>query len=123
MTEYLYPWFESQLPPTGFLLPIKACHACWFYYLLADKASVTMDQPIHLQILEHGSDVSNLSKDYPLWTEPMYFQQARAVAMIYQLNSPTEFLAFWPQVTLEAARIGTPAPQFKYMNPIERKPS
>ena len=114
-----FPYFVSQVKSAGGLLTDDAaCHACWYYYVIAHDAYVKVGKGPESQTLVYDVDkVSADSKEMPLWMDKHYAQQARSVAMLYGLNSPDEMFAFWPVVMKEAMRLGMPNPEFEYMNP------
>ena len=95
------PLFMDQVEPRGRLLLNKACHACWFYYMLADKNRVKVGSGIEDQTITFDS-----GEQEPDWMNKRYHQIAQTVAMIYGLNSPEDFLPYFPVVEAEAQRLG-----------------
>ena len=103
MTEFnfTYPMFYEQIEPRGRLVLDKACHACWHYYMLADKNRVKVGRGIDDQII-----VIEEGEYAPDWMDKRYHQIAKTVAMIYGLESPEDFLPYFPLVEAEARRLG-----------------
>lgn len=104
-------WFKypDSTVPHGCLPHDKRAQACWYYYTIAHKAFENIGKGVDSQIgtLYEGE----------LWMDEQYWQQAKSVAMLYQLESPQEFLRFKLFVQQEAKRLGYPEPREEYMNP------
>lgn len=103
LTYFIYPALT--------LLPRdKRAYACWYFYTIAQKAKANIGDSIDDQILYEGN----------LWMDKRYEQQARAVATLYQLESPDEFAKFWNCVKDQAIELGLPEPSPEYMRPLKR---
>lgn len=104
------PTFPTHTTPYGWLPDDLRAHACWYYYLLADKAKAEADESD--QIVYEGEP----------WRYRHFVQIKRSVALIYGLESPDEMDKFWPYVMTEAASRGMPEPSDVYMfaSPIKR---
>lgn len=100
------PRFVDNIRPKGFLTDDPRAHACWYFYVLAQKQFEKVGDSTEDQfgILEGN-----------LWMDRHYVQTARTVAMIYGLESPDEFAKAWDEVGLEAARLGLPKPHPSYV--------
>lgn len=96
--------FPAHTVPDGHLPEDIRAQACWYYYLLAHSRWEKTDRGIDNQIVLEGER----------WLSPHYDRLAKTVAMIYGLESPSEFAKFWRYVEAEAARQGLPAPLSRY---------
>lgn len=94
--------------PNGHLPNDMRAQACWFFYLCAQLAKETIGDSTEHQVILEGD----------LWMDKRYEQQARTTAMIYGLESPEEFMKFWPYVKAEAKACGLPEPSPEYMRPL-----
>lgn len=103
-----YPTFPDLTHPNGYLPNDKRAQACWYFYTIAQKAKEDIGESTEDQIL--------LETDR--WMDPMYENQARSVALMYQLESPDEFLKFFGFVEKQALDMGLPRPSPKYMRPL-----
>jgi hypothetical protein len=92
--------FADQVEPKGRLVDEKGCHACWYYFMLAysNWKEVGTGPESQIIVVDEGLET-------PLWMEHRYHNIAKAVAMIYGLESPDDFLKFAPLVEKEAERI------------------
>ena len=105
--------FPDHTYPNGFLpAGEKGAQACWYYYVLAQKQKE--------KVGDSTEDQFGLLEDN-LWMDKRYEQTARTVAMIYQLESPDEFLKFMPYVEKEARANGLPVPAPEYTRPLKRR--
>jgi hypothetical protein len=109
--------FVDQMAPTGFLSKDDACHALWYYYILAENGRAAFAGGIENQIIEHETGMTAMDPGYGLWMDKHYSKQARSVAFLYGLESPEQMWPFWPNVALEANRLMMPAPRDEYKNP------
>lgn len=101
--------FVDHMPPEGFLVREMACHALWYYYIIALSARKIVGRGPEDQIIEYNAESSAVS-DMPLWHDKRYNAQFESVALLYGVN-PNSMKAFWPNVKLEIARLGlTPVP-------------
>ena len=105
---YEYETYPQITVPRGFLPDDKRAQACWFFYLMAQSAKESVGDGPSTQIIY----------DDELWMDKRYEQQARSVATIYQLESPSEFMKFWKYVEQQARDLGLPAPALEYMRPM-----
>lgn len=102
LTYFVYP---ALTHPHGFLPHDKRAQACWYFYTLAENA--------RQQIGDSTEDQFGLLEGH-LWMDKRYEEQALAVAMLYQLDSPSEFAKFWGFVEQQAQSMGYPAPKEEY---------
>lgn len=110
--EFQYPVFPDSTIPVGHLPRDKAAQACWYYYILAEKARTNVGKGPESQII-----VVETGRDGDVhWMDKHYSQQLLSLAQIYQVN-PQDILNYWPSVIREATRMGLPAPHSEYMNP------
>lgn len=99
--------FVDHLPPEGFLSREMACHALWYYYIIALSARRVVGKSIDDQTIEYDAESSAAP---PLWMDKRYNAQYESVAILYGV-SPQEMKAYWPNVKLEINRLGlTPVP-------------
>lgn len=110
-----YPMFVDQTQPVGWLTHDPACHACWWYYMLAMSHRAKAGKSIDDQIIEY-----EVGKSAPLWMDTYYGQQAKSIAMLYGLESPDQMFAHWSNVRLEARRLGMPDPADEIMMAKDR---
>lgn len=104
-----YFLFEEHTIPKGRLPNDKRAQACWYFYTLAQKQKEKVGDSIDDQFGLLETDE---------WMDKRYEQTARTVAMIYQLESPDDFLKFFGYVKQEAKRLGYPEPAPEYMRPL-----
>ncbi len=109
--------FIDQMAPEGFLTADDACHACWYYYIIAENGRAAYAGGAENQIIEHKTGLSAMDPEYGLWMDKHYSKQAKSVALLYGLESPEMMWRFWPNVGLEANRLSMPAPKDEYKNP------
>lgn len=109
LIRYEFPVFPDQQEPRGHLTEDVRSHACWYFFVLAEKQRCLVGKSIDDQfgILDGN-----------LWMDTQYVQTARTVATIYGLKDPSEFMQFWPMVTAEALRLGMDPPRDEYMRPL-----
>lgn len=96
-----YPYFQDQIEPKGRLTLDRASHACWFYYMLADKNHQKVGRGPEDQILEVDPGLET-----PLWMDRNFDQIARSVAILYGFDSPDDYAKFMPVVLMELDRLG-----------------
>jgi hypothetical protein len=106
-----FTWFRypDHTIPKGRLPRDKAAQACWYFYVIAQAAKE--------KIGDSTEDQFGLLDD-ELWMDKRYVQQARSVAALYQLESPDQFMRYWPAVVQEARDCGLPEPAPEYMRPL-----
>lgn len=109
--NFQYQVYPELTEPNGYLPNHKGAQACWYFYTIAEMSH---------QIIGTGPE-SQIILESDLWMDTRYEQQARTVAMMYQLESPDEFLKFWPAVIAQANLLGYPAPREEYMRPLRLK--
>lgn len=108
-------FFVDLISPRGFLTPEPACHACWYFYMLAEKARQAVGRGPEDQILETNEESdTNLSITWPLWMDLRYNEQAKSIALLYGLESPDQMWGYWHNVKLTAAMFGLPTPHDSY---------
>jgi len=99
--------FVDHLPPDGFLVREMACHALWYYYIIALSARKAVGRGPEDQIIEYDAESSAAA---PLWMDKRYNAQFESVALLYGV-SPNDMKGYWPNVKLEITRLGlTPVP-------------
>lgn len=106
---YEYPFFESYLEPNGALNIIPACHACFYYGMLAAKAIAMIGDSNESQIL-----VYKVGDTPPPWMEANLGNIARGVAMMYALDSPEDFLKFKSEAWAQAKLLGVEIPAYVF---------
>ncbi len=106
-------YFRDHVAPTGYLTHDMACHACWYYFMLATNAKTAVGKGPEDQIIEYNAESLT---DVPLWQDTHFNQQAKSVAFLYGLESPDEMFKFWPNVKMECFRLGFPPPAYEIMN-------
>lgn len=89
-----YPIFPTHSIPMGLLPNVPAAQACWYYYTIAHAMYEKVGDGIDDQILIEGE----------MWRTKRYAEQKKGVAMMYGLDSPSDFDKFWPKVRQEVAR-------------------
>jgi hypothetical protein len=97
---YEFPYFEDYLEPKGALKLDRACHACFYYGMLATKARGNAG-PIETQIIQY-----KVGEQIPDWREPRDLEIARSVAILYGLESPDEFLKYKKEAWYQAKLLG-----------------
>jgi hypothetical protein len=102
--SYEYPYFEQYVEPNGALKVDRACHACFYYAMLAWKARGNAG-PIESQIIEY-----KVGEEIPLWREPRDAEIAQSVAIIYALKSPEDFLVYRKEAWHQARLLGLTLP-------------
>ena len=100
--HYNYPMFADQTIPNGELTLDKACHACWYYAMLATKNKELVGSGIHDQIIT----VDTHSNETVLWRNKNYMNLAKSVCIMYGLETPEEFLQFADVILKEGQRNG-----------------
>ena len=107
--EYEYPYFDSYLEPHGVLKIDRACHACFYYGMLAAKA---------IQLQGDGMDsqtiVYKVGDTPPPWYEARLDNLARSVAILYALESPDVFLAYKREAWVQAMQLGYNIPEIVF---------
>lgn len=104
----IYPSLTIGKSPDGCLPNDLRAMACWFFYVRAETTRQLVGESTEDQIILEGE----------LWMDGRYEQLALTTALIYGLESPSEFAKFWPEVTKQALALGYPAPSHKYTNII-----
>jgi len=107
-------YFEEYVPPNGFLPPFIACHALWYYYLLALTTYQNHDvanNPEEVLVLEGAVDpVAN------------YRQLIKSIAAMYNV-APEEMVKFWSAVDMQARALQMPLlpdlEKFRFNRPME----
>src|ERR1044072_8148942 len=102
--QFQCPIFVDQMPPTGFLVREPACHALWWYYMLAMSARAKVGKSIDDQIIEYNAESGEAP---PLWMDKRYNAQIKSIAMLCGV-AVEDMLAFCPAVKLEISRLGMP---------------
>jgi hypothetical protein len=105
LTPFTYPQLTE---PQGYLPDRLEAQACWYYYTLAQSTKELVGNSIDDQIILEGQE----------WMSKRYESQAWAVAKLYGLKDPGEFLKFAKYVWAQAKEMGLPEPATEYMNPI-----
>lgn len=98
---YEYPFYESYLEPNGALKMDPACHACFYYAMLATKALALQGNSIESQTILY-----KVGDTPPPWFFANLEQIARSVATIYALESPDNFLNYKKEVWTQGQMIG-----------------
>jgi len=98
--NYEYPYFESYVQPHGALVIDRACHACFYYAMLATKARQNAGD-IESQTIQY-----KVGEEVPLWREPRDHELAVSVAILYQLPSPDSFLRYKKEAWVQCQQIG-----------------
>ncbi len=106
--KYQYPYFVDLIQPNGHLVRDKACHACWYFYALAEKARRTVGNSIDDQIILEDQ----------LWMNKEYTGIAWGVVKLYQLESPDDFQKYWPLIEQQAKALDYPPPHQEYKGRI-----
>lgn len=104
--------FVDQMAPNGFLTRDDACHACWYYFILAKNGIKAHAGGIENQVIEVEQGLET-----PLWMDKHFAKQALSVSFLYGLASPDEMWKFWPNVRMEALRWNFQPPTDEMMNP------
>lgn len=99
--HYEYKMFVDQIEPNGLLTRDPACHACWWYAMLAEKNRQMVGKKLTDQII-----IYNVGETPPLWMDKNYEKIARSVAIQYGLDSPEDFLRYRAVAWAEGARLG-----------------
>lgn len=103
--------FQYPVYPTLTFLPKdKRAYACWYYYTLAQQLYEKLGKGI--------DDQFGILEEFP-WQNPHYERIARSVAQMYMLESPAEFLKFWPEVEQQALYMDYPRPAEVYKHPLK----
>lgn len=107
--NYEYPFFESYLEPNGALNMDRACHACFYYGMLAAKAIATIGDSNESQVILY-----KVGDTPPPWMEANLANIARGVATMYALNSPEDFLKYRAEAWAQAKMLGVTIPKFVF---------
>ena len=102
--NYEYPYYEQFVEPRGALTMDPACHACFYYGMLAFKARLNAGN------IESQTIVYKVGETPSLWREPRDAEIAKSVALIYALESPDDFLKFRAQAWAQAKMLGVELP-------------
>lgn len=106
-------FFKDHLPPEGYLTEDMACHACWYYFMIATNAKAGVGKGPEDQTIEYNAEAMT---DVPLWRDKYYNQQAKSIAFLYGLESPDAMFKFWPNVKMECFRLGFAPPADEIVN-------
>lgn len=97
--RYEYPMFMDFIQPKGALTLDRRSHACFYYTKLAMRARYLAGDGPESQTIQY-----KVGETAPEWMESRDEEIARSVAIIYQLESPDEFLKFkkeaWTQAVM-----------------------
>ncbi|MGL5935905.1 MAG: hypothetical protein ACRCZI_09825 [Cetobacterium sp.] len=107
--SYEYPFFESYLEPNGALTLDPACHACFYYGMLAAKAIQLQGTGINSQIIEY-----KVGDAPPPWFEANLANIARGVALMYALENPDAFLQYKKEAWIQAMFLGVEIPEIVF---------
>lgn len=107
--NYEYPFFESYLEPNGALNLDPACHACFYYGMLAAKAISMIGDSNESQMILY-----KVGETPPPWMEANLGNIARGVATMYALNSPEDFLKFRAEAWAQAKMLGVEIPEYVF---------
>lgn len=99
--QYEYPYYVDYIRPHGVLTSDIACHACFHYGMLAGKARALAGTGIESQIIEY-----KVCGEIPEWYESRDEEIAKSVAILYQLESPDEFLRYKAEAWAQAKTLG-----------------
>lgn len=102
---YDYPMFEDYIQPKGTLNRDPACHACFYYGMLAHKARLLAGENLESQVILY-----KVGETPPEWMVPRDVEIARSVALIYALESPEDFLKYKREAWAQAKIIGVEIP-------------
>lgn len=106
---YEYPFFEIYLEPKGALTLDPACHACFYYGMLAAKAIALQGDGMDSQMI-----VYKVGETPPPWFEANLQQIAKGVALMYALESPDSFLPFRKEAWAQAKMLGVEIPEIVF---------
>lgn len=96
--------FPEQTIPNGALPADMGAQACWYYYVIAQKAKEEVGDSIDDQIILEGLP----------WLDTHYGNQKHSVAIIYGV-SMEHMDKFWNHVEIEAGILRLPEPDGRYM--------
>jgi hypothetical protein len=97
LTYFIY---KDMMDPEkkGILTIDRREHACWHYYQIAMRAMLKTGRGPEDQILYDDQE----------WRTNRFASQAWAVAKLYQLDDPSEFLKCFPLINRQARLLGLP---------------
>ena len=107
-----YPMFVDQTQPKGWLTHDPACHALWYYYMLAMTARSQVGKSIEDQIIEY--DFASGAAP-PLWMDKRFNAQIKSIAGLYGVTVE-QMQGFWSNIKLETRRLGMPDPADEIVN-------
>lgn len=107
--EYQYPYFESYLQPNGALLVDRACHACFYYGMLAARSLAAIGESNESQVLLY-----KVGDTPPDWLEANLGNIAKGVAALYVLESPDDFLRFRREAWAQMSALGVEVPEYVF---------
>jgi hypothetical protein len=110
-TYFTYPQLVIG-QENGCLPNDKRAFACWYFYTLA--------QQVFEKVGDGFAESQFAVLEGDLWMDRRYEQQARSVALLYQLDSPDEFAKFWPYVREQAKVLGLPEPHDDYTKNLRK---
>ena len=97
-------FIEGNPNGAGYLPNHPAAHACFYYYICAERARIEADKPIDQQVVLEGE----------AWNYKHYAQQRESISLIYGVTQD-EMDKYWSAVKLVALAIGWPAPKEEYI--------
>lgn len=106
---YDFPFFESYVEPNGALTIDPACHACFYYGMLAAKAIDMIGPSNESQVILY-----KVGDTPPPWMEANLANIARGVAAMYALKSPDDFLNYRANAWAQAKMLGVEIPEFVF---------
>ncbi len=87
-------YFNSYLPPNGYLNEDNACHALFYYYLIAYKTLIE-------------TEIDPIIYEDELWPETNFKQQFTSTAIAYGV-APERMVYFWRNVDMQCDVLGMP---------------
>ena len=108
--SFRYPVFPDHTQPLGALSRDNRAQACWYFYLLAQKQR---------ELVGNSTEDQFGLLDDMLWMDRRYEDTARTVALIYGLESPSEFAKAWDEVRAEARMCNLPDPHDSYVRQLK----
>jgi hypothetical protein len=106
---YEYPIFENYLEPNGALTLDPACHACFYYGMLAAKALDVIGTSNESQMILY-----KVGETPAEWMTANLGNIARGVAQMYALESPEVFLKYRKEAWLQASMLGVNIPEYVF---------
>lgn len=106
---YEYPYFECYLEPNGALKIDRACHACFYYAMLAAKAIQLQGDGIESQTI-----IYKVGDTPPPWFEANLANLAKSVAIMYALENPDSFMNYKKEAWYQAQQLGVDVPEYVF---------